>query len=213
MPAISPYYSSRANALVAKFVSDKVRRLQSEYTKASGASPQSRATLAQLRHSIGLKDVSWMATGGNLFAEWPDELDNLTTNDPAFQAARTTLELYALHQQSQASPVAQFDEKEYSKRVSFGKACRLINRENANDPGVFRRLTSAENAPTFTGTSRNIRSLILMMRSAKNGPIQLDYGMLASDLYRLQFDNTRGGVFKRWSFDFFHNTEKKTEDE
>ncbi len=40
-----------------------------------------------------------------------------------------------------------------------------------------------------------MRALIMLMR---NTDIQVDYGSLASDLYLLQFSDSRGSVFQRW---------------
>lgn len=45
-----------------------------------------------------------------------------------------------------------------------------------------------------------MRALIMLMR---NTDIQVDYGSLASDLYLLQFSDSRGSVFQRWGRDYY----------
>ncbi|BAR02252.1 hypothetical protein BBCT_1284 [Bifidobacterium catenulatum DSM 16992 = JCM 1194 = LMG 11043] len=37
----------------------------------------------------------------------------------------------------------------------------------------------------------------------RNTDIQVDYGSLASDLYLLQFSDSRGPVFQRWGRDYY----------
>ena len=49
-----------------------------------------------------------------------------------------------------------------------------------------------------------VRSLVRLIRTAKvKTPIQLDFGQLASDLFEIQFEDTRGDVFMHWARDFY----------
>ena len=38
---------------------------------------------------------------------------------------------------------------------------------------------------------------------ASKSVIQLDFGRLASDLFQIQFDETRSAVFMRWAQDYY----------
>lgn len=84
--------------------------------------------------------------------------------------------------------------------MTFGRACRRIEPDTDNAKGILRRLRVAENAPDFNGIVRSMRALIMLMR---NTDIQVDYGSLASDLYLLQFSDSRGPVFQRWGRDYY----------
>lgn len=108
---------------------------------------------------------------------------------------------------------------------SWGDSSRFVRRETRNEPtksgvigmlasaqgrtredsiedllGILRRLRVAENAPDFNGIVCSMRALIMLMR---NTDIQVDYGSLASDLYLLQFSDSRGSVFQRWGRDYY----------
>ncbi len=84
--------------------------------------------------------------------------------------------------------------------MTFGRACRRIEPDTDSAKGILRRLRVAENAPDFNGIVRSMRALIMLMR---NTDIQVDYGSLASDLYLLQFSDSRGSVFQRWGRDYY----------
>jgi CRISPR system Cascade subunit CasB len=55
-----------------------------------------------------------------------------------------------------------------------------------------------------------VRSLVKLIRTAKvKTPIQLDFGQLASDLFEIQFEDTRGDVFMRWARDYYKTNLKQ----
>lgn len=200
------YFSSDTAKEVGLFVNGKVFRLQNEYTKRDGGTPYSRAALARLRRDLDGSAPSWMLIGGDLFGEWPQSLPSPEEDPAVLRAVKATLELYALHQQSRRHGVAQSVESARTKRMTFGRACRLIQPDPEHDDGVRRRLASAEAAPDFNGVIRSVRALILLMRGAGDGSITLDYRSLAQDLYQVQFPDSRAEVFQRWSMDYHVRT-------
>ncbi|KAB7789969.1 type I-E CRISPR-associated protein Cse2/CasB [Bifidobacterium leontopitheci] len=185
------------------FVNKQVFRLQNEYTKRDGGTPHSRAALARLRRDLDGGAPAWMMIGGDLFGEWPETLPAPDEDPAALRAVKTTLELYALHQQSRSRGVAQSVESARTRRMTFGRACRLIEPDLEHADGVKRRLSSAEAAPDFEGVVRSVRALIMLMRGAGDGAIVLDYRSLAQDLYQVQFPDVREDVFQRWSMDYY----------
>ena len=145
-----------------------------------------------------------MLIGDEQFSNWPAELDAPADNSPEFErqsnAIRAALGLYAVHQRSKKQGVAQKFQSNPGLRMTFGRACRRIEPDTDNAKGILRRLRVAENAPDFNGIVRSMRALIMLMR---NTDIQVDYGSLASDLYLLQFSDSRGPVFQRWGRDYY----------
>ncbi|NEG54822.1 type I-E CRISPR-associated protein Cse2/CasB [Bifidobacterium sp. SMA15] len=184
------------------FVNGRIFKLQNEYTRRDGGTPSSRAALARLRRDLDGGAPVWMSIGADLFEDWPQTLPSAEEDPAALRAAKTALELYALHQQSRRSGVAQGAEDAGKNRMTFGRACRLINPDTEHANGVKRRLQAVEAAPDFNGVVRNVRSLIMLMRTAGDGAITLDYRSLAQDLYQIQFPEARGEVFMRWSMDY-----------
>lgn len=183
------------------YVNGKVLALQERRSSSGG-----RATLSRLRRDINGMQSSWMDIGNDLYSDWPTDLLGNPDSDRAVavvNAVSTALGIYALHQQSQSYAVAQHSE---GKPISFGKACRMISSESTDEPdkGIIRRLMALESAPTFEGELRQLRSLIMLMRASAN-PVQLHYGMFASDLYQIQLPEKRTSVFQRWSRDFYYN--------
>jgi CRISPR system Cascade subunit CasB len=146
-----------------------------------------------------------MSVGEELFADLPDFELGEETEHKELESVRATLQLYAILQQSRKNPVAMFPTSS-GNTGSFGNACRLYvaasNGEGA--PGVKRRLSSIEAATDFTGAMVGVRSLVRLIRTAKvKTPIQLDFGQFASDLFEIQFEDTRGDVFMRWARDCY----------
>ncbi|KAB8287926.1 type I-E CRISPR-associated protein Cse2/CasB [Bifidobacterium avesanii] len=197
------FFSRDAAKELGFFVNKQVFRLQNEYTKRDGGTPRSRAALARLRRDLDGGAPAWMLIGGDLFEGWPENLPSPDEDPAALRALKTTLELYALHQQSRSRGVAQNAESARTKRMTFGRACRLIDPDLDHAGGVQRNLSSAEAAPDFEGVVRSVRALIMLMRGAGDGAIVLDYRSLAQDLYQVQFPDAREDVFQRWSMDYY----------
>lgn len=192
------------------FVNDKILKIQKDYTRRDGGTSESRAALAQLRRDLDGGAPMWMTIGADLFEGWSQTLPSSEEDPAALLAAKTALELYAVHQQSKRSGVAQNSNKAHANRVTFGRACwRIVNADPKRANGVTRRLTSAEAAPDFDGMVRNVRALIMLMRAAKGETITLDYRSLAQDLYQIQFPEARSEVFQRWSMDYYSNPSAK----
>lgn len=206
-----------------RLASSRVASLQYRYTgQSNAASARARAELAQLRKINGSNNDSWFAAGGLVLEGWSCErMEELGASeydeDRAFRALKSTLGLYALHQQSKSIGCAALrnkgeDDEEYRARIaraSFGRACRRIEPKLDEAACVRRRLMAIERANDFDTVLYNVRSLIRLMKSSKdNQPIQLDYGTLAGDLYLLQLPGEwRENVLSRWSRDYFTSVE------
>lgn len=191
--------------IIGRYTARKVEELQRQYApeNGSGSTPQGRARLARLRRDLDGTAPSWMLVGDEIFTDWPEDLPLPEDDSKELNAVKTAMELYALHQQSKNKPVAQLRWDETTKRMTFGRACRRIVPDLEHANGVRRKLRSIETAPDFNGIVRNLRSLIMLMRSADDGIIQLDYRGFAEDLLYIQFPSTRGSVFQRWGRDFY----------
>lgn len=201
MASLSRYDKAKA---VGKYAASLVYDVQREYVSGSGSSARGRARLSRLHRDLDGVSPSWMLIGDELFSNWPAELDTPADNSPEFErqsnAIRAALGLYAVHQRSKKQGVAQKFQSNPGLRMTFGRACRRIEPDTDNAKGILRRLRVAENAPDFNGIVRSMRALIMLMR---NTDIQVDYGSLASDLYLLQFSDSRGTVFQRWGRDYY----------
>lgn len=195
MRGVSIQKSSRA---ISAYANGKVMKLQSGYL--AGLS-SSRASLARLRRLGTSRDTSWMSIGDDLFEGFPEL--GAYEEEKGLNSVKAALRYYTMLQQSKSVPVAVL-QKDAKRSVSFGSACRAISLENngSGAPGVRRRMAMVEAANDFGGVQTAMRSLVQLMRASK-GVIQLDFGRLASDLFQIQFDETRSAVFMRWAQDYY----------
>lgn len=191
--------------IIGRYTDRKIGDLQQRYApeRGGGSTPQGRARLARLRRGLDGAVPAWMLIGDEIFTDWPEELPLAKEDSPELNAVTTAMGLYAIHQQSKSRPVDQRHWDKPSERMTFGRACRRIVPDLDHAGGVIRKLRSAETAPDFAGVVRNLRSLIMLMRGADEGVIQLDYRGFAEDLLYLQFPGTRDSVFQRWGRDFY----------
>ncbi|MCH9276910.1 type I-E CRISPR-associated protein Cse2/CasB [Bifidobacterium amazonense] len=205
------FYSRDVSKELGYFVNGRIFRIQNEYTRRDGGTHESRAALARLRRDLDGGAPAWMMIGSDLFEDWSQTLPSGEEDPAALRAARASLALYAIHQQSRRNGVAQDAQSAGKRRMTFGRACRLIEPDTDHANGVKRRLAAAEAAPDFDGVVRIMRALIMLMRSAGDGVITLDYRSLTQDLYQIQFPESRHEVFQRWSMDYYSNPNAKSQ--
>lgn len=190
--------------LIGSYVSRKIMRLQSALLSPGSGSSDARGALARLRRLDKPSGGAWASAGSELFSGLPDMGGSKTDDEHMLKTVKAALKLYALHQQSKQKPMA-LNGKDVSgddkaTRRSFGWSCRQIEPDIDSSAGVVRRLVSLESAREFAGVENCLRGLVQLMRS-KDVPV--DYFQLARDLYLLQFDSCRDGVFMRWSRDYY----------
>ena len=202
-----------ASREVGRCVNAKVGRLQSAYLQ--GLAP-ARATMARLRKLDTPGGGSWMVVGEEVFSDLPDLGMGSSVEDKALLSIRASLKLYAIHQQSKDQPMAVFPEPGEEPLGRFGRACRLITfdpdrGDESGAPGVRRRLASIEaTAGDFRGVETCVRALVRLMRAKS---VQLDYGALARDLFLLQFESAREGVFLNWARDYYAPVKSATSED
>lgn len=200
---------------IGTYVDMKIRALQVAYlNNKTQSAAHARAALSQLRRLDTSAYSPWMSIGNQLFTGWPEQILG-TPNEysKALLAVKAALQLYAYHQQSETTPMdviidggTEDERRKQRLRGAFGRACRRINPDLDTSAGVRRRLGSIESASDFDGVKRNMRALILLLKSSSQinpQDYQIDYRALAEDLYRLQFDSVRDSVFLRWGREYF----------
>lgn len=168
-----------------------------------GGSASARASLARLRRLDTAGEMNWMMVGDDIFTDLPELNLGPDTEKKEMRSIRVSMKAYAMLQQSRGWEVACFPD-DASRRVSFGRACGLAAGKDSKggDAGIRRRLSVLESARDFQGIETSLRALVQLMRS-KEPKTKLDFGLLASDLYQIQFEETRQDVFERWARDYY----------
>lgn len=183
---------------VEKFVRHKIKQL-------AFGSDSARA-LAELRRGIGKEPGDQPQLWGYFLEEMPDEM--MGNNEPsrAEWAIYTALTLFALHQQGYNPNSSLMD----CEGVSFGSAVSKMKTPD-NKESLDRRFRIISTSAGMEELSNHLRSMIQLL---KGEGIGLDYGMLASDLYRFQFPELASRVRLKWGEDYYRtNRSSKMEGE
>lgn len=197
---------------VCGFVNRKVKRLETALFESSrGAEADARASLARLRRLGSVQTPSMLTFGEDVLLGWPEKSLGIPEADsPALNAVCGALEAFALLQQGKDKPVAVvMGSADDWYEHSFGRACWKIEPDVDHSQGVVRRLASIEAACDFSGVMVGVRALLKLMRTAKTSDgtpksIQLDFGLLAADLFDLQRgERWHDGVIGRWGSSYY----------
>jgi CRISPR system Cascade subunit CasB len=165
--------------------------------------PYAVAALARLRRGAGkeaaqVPDLWGLADTGALYEQPParrplseDELIH------AEDAVHVALTLWALHQQSRRKAMHRADRR--TAPMGFGAAVRRLMPRNEIDEPVRKRFVRVGNAPDLAAMSLRLRDVVLLLRRED---IELDYVLLAEQLYRWQEPGGRDLVRRAWGRSF-----------
>ncbi|MGI6315388.1 MAG: type I-E CRISPR-associated protein Cse2/CasB [Christensenellales bacterium] len=141
--------------------------------------PSGRATLANLRNSIGRPLSESVAIWPFMFEFLPEEF--LGRSQPLSkkeEAILTSLQLYALYRQGKGA------EARGAQGTSPGNIGRALNalRTGENTVSTDRRFNALVTATTYEELKHHLRQMITLLK-AKAGGEAIDFGRLAQDLY------------------------------
>lgn len=160
--------------------------------------PSARALRAQLRGALSRE-------AGSVPELWDLTLDDRAGylgDEPTRgeKAVHGALTLWALHQGSNTKPMRDTSERPRS----FASAIRVVAEgqsgdKRAEETPIYRRFSSAVQAPTFEGLLVHLRSLISQLEAAE---IPCDYAQLGADLFTWQDPRRRTSVMRNWGRQF-----------
>ena len=160
--------------------------------------PSARALRAQLRGALSRE-------AGSVPELWDLTLDDRAGylgDEPTRgeRAVHGALTLWALHQGSNTKPMHDTSERPRS----FASAIRVVAEgqsgdKRAEETPIYRRFSSAVQAPTFEGLLVHLRSLISQLEAAE---IPCDYAQLGADLFTWQDPRRRTSVMRNWGRQF-----------
>lgn len=160
--------------------------------------PSARALRAQLRGALSRE-------AGSVPELWDLTLDDRAGylgDEPTRgeKAVHGALTLWALHQGSNTKPMHDTSERPRS----FASAIRVMAEgqsgdKRAEETPIYRRFSSAVQAPTFEGLLVHLRSLISQLEATE---IPCDYAQLGADLFTWQDPRRRTSVMRNWGRQF-----------
>jgi CRISPR system Cascade subunit CasB len=165
--------------------------------------PHAVAALARLRRGAGrpagqLPDL-WPLIDTGPLHETPDGARPLRESElvRAEDALHVALTLYALHQQSRRTGMYQADRPD--RRRGLGAAVRRMMKSGEIDEPVHKRLVRAGTAPDLAVLAQRLRDIVVLLRRED---IELDYGLLAGQLYTWQWPGGADTVRREWGRSF-----------
>lgn len=187
---------------IAKYIRETVEPFQADLLEWQS---QARGTAAELRRSLrkpaGSVPSLWHIEVGDLPESLQGQSDAPTKAESAIHVA---LCLYATHQQSKPTAMHRVpDSSESTKRYGLGFAVRRLVQSQSIDlkqSPLIRRFNMAATADDPTELTNHLRGIISQLRTAN---IELDYGQLASDIYRWNFPEERNDVRLAWGRQLF----------
>lgn len=194
--------SEQRKARVAEVTRKILIKLSKQKDTSSG-----KALLARLRQSIGKPVSETVAVWPILFEDLPEEFlghDGYTSAEE--QAILTTLQLYALHQQSLSHSVFIGEENKYQ---NIGNSFRQL-RQGEDTTAIDRRFNVMITASTFEELVYHLRHLITLLKS-KSPETKVDYARLSEDLYWFLRDYQER-VRLSWARDYYKRNFKGEND-
>lgn len=178
---------------------DEVKHFTEGRLKWLSGLPENRrkAVLSQLRHGVGKSPEESPKTWGILMLDMPDawlhEDGKVSYEEKAVYDALT---LYALHMQS----VDSASRSMYDPECRVGSAIAKLATDKDEEERIRKRFVILLSASNEDGFAYYLREMIPRLSKAGIG---LDYGMLASDLYRACFTDNIPTVSFSWGQDYY----------
>ncbi|MET9424648.1 type I-E CRISPR-associated protein Cse2/CasB [Streptomyces sp. NPDC006540] len=164
---------------------------------------QAVAALARLRRGAGrpagqLPDL-WSLIDTGPLHETPPGTRPMSDSElvRAEDALHVALTLYALHQQSRSKGMHQADRPD--RRRGLGAAVRRMMKPGDIDEPLRKRLVRAGTAPDLTALAQRLRDIVVLLRRED---IELDYALLAGQLYTWQRPGGADAVRREWGRSF-----------
>jgi CRISPR system Cascade subunit CasB len=185
---------------VARLAADHIHVLQRGYLADQS---HAVAALARLRRGAGreagqLPDLWTLIDTGPLHQP-PDGVRPMSESElvRAEDALHVALALYACHQQSRSKGMHQADRPD--RRRGLGTAVRRMMKPGEIDEPLLKRLVRAGTAPDLTALAQRLRDLVVLLRRED---IDLDYALLAGQLYTWQRPGGADAVRREWGRSF-----------
>lgn len=148
--------------------------------------PSTKATLSNLRNSIGRPISDKVKSLQIIFEYMPKELlSNSFEMTKEEKAILTTLELYAIHQQSNTESVNGINEGNWN---NIGYSFKSLRTEGEAGNSIDKRFNALVTSATFDELAYHLRQMVKLLKS-KSKNTKVDYPSLAGDLYNFLWEN------------------------
>ena len=148
--------------------------------------PATKASLANLRHSIGRERSQTVDVWPFLFENLPDDyLGQSATLTDQEEAILFTLQLYALYQQGKDQAVWT---EEIDRRKNFGHSLAYLRRNEENKAATDQRFNAMITATTYEEFKYHLRQMLQLLKSKTKAEVPVNFGGLSRDIYNVKAD-------------------------
>ncbi|MDO5028610.1 MAG: type I-E CRISPR-associated protein Cse2/CasB [Bacillota bacterium] len=168
---------------------------------------RTKANLAKLRNSVGKSLGENPSNFQIIYENMAEELLNPNFKlSKAEEAVITSLQLYAIHQQSKSYSVNEISENKGWD--NFGNSLSFL-RTNDDNTALDNRFNAMITSSTFDELINHLRQLVKLLRSSDKN-IKVNYPKLSTDLYKfLNGDNNT--IKLNWARAYYFTKEKGEE--
>lgn len=152
-----------------------INEIESDNKSANG-----RAIMASIRNSVNRPLTESTDLLALLFRYIPEDflsIDGKISDEE--KAIVTTIQLYAIHQQSKSESVLLKEDSEKWKNLGYSLS---LLRQAGDSAAVDRRFNTMVTSATFQELSHHLRQMIKLLKSKTDA--RVDYPRLSKDLYR-----------------------------
>lgn len=160
---------------------------------------RTRALLANIRNSINKDNSKNIDALAFIFQNLSKEVigSSKELNDYE-KAILTAVQMYALHQQSNAESILKLDYEDGEMRQNLGDALSSLRTEESKSIDVrFNTLVTARN---FTQLQNHLRQMIKILKTKSDAKV--DYASLAEDLYWF-LRNQKDDIKIKWARSYY----------
>lgn len=165
---------------------------------------KNKAVLAGLRNSIGKPLSQSMDSLQVVYENIPDELLNLNYEITREELAIiTTLQIYAIHQQSKTTTVNFNDETKNWDNLGYSLS---MLRSNGESLPLDRRFNALITSQDYEELTHHLRQIVKILKTNEKN-IKINYPKLATDLYKF-LNNNQDSVRLNWARAYYSNKGK-----
>ena len=171
--------------------------------------PRTRALLSNIRNSINKDNSNNTDALAFIFQNLSKEFIGLSKELNDYEKAiLTAVQMYAMHQQSNAESVLKLDYEDGERRQNLGDALSSLRTEESKSIDVrFNALVTARN---FTQLQNHLRQMIKILKAKSDAKV--DYASLADDLYWF-LRSQKDGIKIKWARSYYKFRQEGTKGE
>lgn len=171
--------------------------------------PKTRAILANIRNSIEKNISNNIEALAFVFSNMPEEfVGNRKELNNYEKSVLTSIQMYALHQQSKLESVLKLDYNDGEYRENLGDA--LSSLRGKDSMSIDRRFNAMITSSNFKEFKIHLRHMIKLLKARSE--VRVDYASLSDDIYWL-LNGQKENIKIKWARSYYKFRKEENEGE